>query len=82
MNLFPRFTPLGGVKEVGMYYTIIFWKRDLICIGNMMALGERRTIFLKSYDDTRDGREVMKYDIEDWKDEDPTCNGVTVLREE
>lgn len=62
-----------------MYYTVNFWKKDYKVINGAPVLGDKRTICAKSYEDTRNGAKEMMKDIEEWEDEDPICNGTSVL---
>ena len=65
-----------------MYYTVIFWKKDYKIISGAPVLGNRRTIYAKVYQDTRNGVKEMIKDIKEWEDEDPVCNGTSSYREE
>lgn len=65
-----------------MNYTVIFWKKDYEIISGAPVLGNRRTIYAKVYQDTRNGVKEMIKDIKEWEDEDPVCNGTSSYREE
>lgn len=65
-----------------MYYTVIFWKKDYQIINGTPVLGNKRIIYAKVYEDTRNGAKEMGEDIRGWEDEDPVRNGVSSYREE
>lgn len=65
-----------------MNYTVIFWKRDYKIISGAPVLGDKKSIYVKVYQDTRNGTKEMMEDIKEWEDEDPVCNGTSSYREE
>ena len=65
-----------------MHYTVIFWKRDYKIIDGAPVLGEKKPVYGKAYQDTRNEMKEMMKDIKDWEDEDPARNGTTKYREE
>ena len=65
-----------------MSYTVIFWKRDYKIINGAPVLGDKKMIYAKVYQDTRNEMKEMMEDIKEWEDEDPVCNGTSSYREE
>lgn len=65
-----------------MNYTVIFWKRDYKIISGAPVFGDKKSIYVKVYQDTRNGMKEMMKDIKEWEDEDPVCNGTSSYREE
>lgn len=65
-----------------MYYTVVFWQKDYKIIDGTPVLGDKKMIFAKVYEGTRNGTEEMMEDIKEWEDEDPVCNGTSSYGEE
>lgn len=65
-----------------MSYTVIFWKRDYKIISGAPVLGDKKSVYAKVYQDTRNEMKEMMKDIKEWEDEDPVCNGTTSYGEE
>lgn len=65
-----------------MNYTVIFWERDYKIISGAPVLGDKKSIYVKVYQDTRNGVKEMMKDIKEWEDEDPVCNGTSSYRGE
>ena len=65
-----------------MYRTVVFWQKDYKIIDGTPVLGDKKTVFVKVYEDTRNGTEEMMEDIMEWEDEDPVCNCTSSYGEE
>lgn len=65
-----------------MSYTVIFWQRDYKIINGAPVLGDKKLVYAKMYQDTRNEMKEMMKDIREWEDEDPVCNGTSIYREE
>lgn len=65
-----------------MNYIVYFWAKRRTLVNGKFVLGKKATVGAKTYQDTPNEMEEMKRDIENWKDEDPVCNGVAVFRKE
>lgn len=65
-----------------MNYTVIFWKRDYNIINGAPVLGDKKLVYAKMYQDTRNEMKEMMKDIREWEYEDPVCNGTSIYREE
>ena len=46
-----------------MSYTVIFWKRDYKIISGAPVLGDKKSVYAKVYQDTRNGTKEMMKDI-------------------
>lgn len=65
-----------------MNYTVVFWKRDYKVINGVPVLGDKKSVYVKAYRDTRNEMREMMEDIKEWEDEDPARNGISSYRGE